>query len=76
MRSDSDLDGRFLYAEPLVVKCDAGIQTDNDPITDEAPEFAARPPPCKKKEMIPCMSVFKEVDKHALEVSYIKNYNS
>lgn len=70
MRSDSEIDGRFLYAEPLVVKCDAGIQTDNDPITDEAPEFAARPPPCKKKEMIPCMSVFKEVDKRALEVSH------
>lgn len=70
MRSDSEIDGRFLYPEPLVVKCDAGIQTDNDPITDEAPEFAARPPPCKKKEMIPCMSVFKEVDKRALEVRW------
>lgn len=71
MRSDSEIDGRFLgYSEPLVVKCDAGIQTDNDPITDEAPEFAARPPPCKKKEMIPCMSIFKEVDKRALEVSF------
>lgn len=70
MRSDSEIDGRFLgYGEPVIVKCDAGIQTDNDPITDEAPEFAARPPPCKKKEMIPCMSVFKEVDKHALDVS-------
>lgn len=69
MRSDSEIDGRFLgYGEPVIVKCDAGIQTDNDPITDEAPEFAARPPPCKKKEMIPCMSVFKEVDKHALDV--------
>ncbi|XP_035207249.1 kyphoscoliosis peptidase-like isoform X2 [Stegodyphus dumicola] len=70
MRSDSEIDGRFLggYAEPLVVKCDAGIQTDNDPITDEAPEFAARPPPCKKKEMIPCMSVFKDIDKRAIEV--------
>ncbi|GFS36411.1 hillarin [Nephila pilipes] len=69
MRSDSEIDGRFLgYGEPLVVKCDAGIQTDNDPITDEAPEFAARPPPCKKKEMIPCMSIFKDVDRRALEV--------
>lgn len=70
MRSDSEIDGRFLggYGEPLVVKCDTGIQTDNDPITDEAPEFAARPPPCKKKEMIPCMSIFEDVDQRALEV--------
>ncbi|GIY75262.1 hillarin [Caerostris darwini] len=69
MRSDSEIDGRFLgYGEPLVVKCDAGIQTDNDPITDEAPEFAARPPPCKKKEMIPCMSIFKDIDRRSLEV--------
>lgn len=79
MRSDSEIDGRFLgYSEPLVVKCDAGIQTDNDPITDEAPEFAARPPPCKKKEMIPCMSIFKEVDRRVLEVgnlqAFLTNY--
>ncbi|GIX79115.1 TGc domain-containing protein [Caerostris darwini] len=44
-----------------------GVQTDNDPITDEAPEYAARPPPCKKQEMIPDMSVFEEIDKHAIE---------
>ncbi|GFU23531.1 TGc domain-containing protein [Nephila pilipes] len=44
-----------------------GVQTDNDPITDEAPEYAARPPPCKKQEMIPDMSVFEEIDKHATE---------
>lgn len=76
MRSDSEIDGRFLgYGEPVIVKCDAGIQTDNDPITDEAPEFAARPPPCKKKEMIPCMSVFKEIDKHSLEVSSFSKNN-
>lgn len=46
-----------------------GVQTDNDPITDEAPEYAARPPPCKKLEMIPDMNAFEEIDKHALEVS-------
>lgn len=45
-----------------------GVQTDNDPITDEAPEYAARPPPCKKQEMIPDMNVFEEIDKHATEV--------
>ncbi|XP_042897808.1 kyphoscoliosis peptidase [Parasteatoda tepidariorum] len=44
-----------------------GVQTDNDPITDEAPEYAARPPPCKKQEMIPDMNVFEEVDRHAIE---------
>ncbi|KAF8786607.1 Kyphoscoliosis peptidase like protein [Argiope bruennichi] len=44
-----------------------GVQTDNDPITDEAPEYAARPPPCKKQEMIPDMNVFEEIDKHATE---------
>ncbi|PRD34650.1 UNVERIFIED_CONTAM: hypothetical protein NCL1_13942 [Trichonephila clavipes] len=44
-----------------------GVQTDNDPITDEAPEYAARPPPCKKQEMIPDMSVFEEIDRHAIE---------
>lgn len=48
---------------------EVGVQTDNDPITDEAPEYAARPPPCKKLEMIPDMSVFEEIDKHAIEVS-------
>ncbi|GIY02156.1 kyphoscoliosis peptidase [Caerostris extrusa] len=49
MRSDSEIDGRFLGWRALVVKCDAGIQTDNDPITDEAPEFAARPPPVRRR---------------------------
>ncbi|XP_054722581.1 kyphoscoliosis peptidase-like [Uloborus diversus] len=46
---------------------EVAVQTDNDPITDEAPEYAARPPPCKKLEMIPDMSVFDEIDKHAVE---------
>lgn len=47
---------------------EVAVQTDNDPITDEAPEYAARPPPCKKLEMIPDMNVFEEIDKHAVEV--------
>ncbi|XP_023234159.1 kyphoscoliosis peptidase-like isoform X1 [Centruroides sculpturatus] len=65
LRYDSDYDGRFAYAD--ILKCDAGVQTVNDPITDEAPEYAARPPPCRKKEMIPNMGAFKEIDRHALE---------
>lgn len=44
------------------------IQTDNDPITDEAPEFAAKPPSCKKKEMIPSVNMFREIDRRTLEV--------
>ncbi|XP_065291935.1 uncharacterized protein [Dermacentor albipictus] len=47
---------------------DTGVQTVNDPVTDEAPEYAARPPPCKKREMIPSMAVFQEVDRIALQV--------
>ncbi|KAG8201330.1 hypothetical protein JTE90_016807 [Oedothorax gibbosus] len=63
MRSDSEC---FLGGGE-VVKCDTGIQTDNDPITDEAPEFAARPPPCKKREMLPDQHLFRDVDHRALE---------
>lgn len=55
---------------------EVGVQTDNDPITDEAPEYAARPPPCKKLEMIPDMNVFEEIDKHALEVSIVHSFES
>lgn len=51
-----------------IPKRDTGVQTVNDLITDESPEFAARPPPCKKREMIPSMAVFQEVDKIALQV--------
>ena len=47
---------------------DVSIQTDNDPITDEAPEFAAKPPSCKKKEMIPSVNMFREIDRRTLEV--------
>ena len=56
------------YALKTTLK-EVGVQTDNDPITDEAPEYAARPPPCKKLEMIPDMNAFEEIDKHAIEVS-------
>lgn len=56
----------------LLGECkDASVQTVNDPITDEAPEFAARPPPSRKKEMIPTISIFEEVDAKALEVCKI-----
>ncbi|KAH7969598.1 uncharacterized protein LOC119383635 isoform X2 [Rhipicephalus sanguineus] len=51
-----------------VSRRDTGVQTVNDPVTDEAPEYAARPPPCKKREMIPSMAVFQEVDRIALKV--------
>ncbi|XP_077520410.1 uncharacterized protein LOC144130354 [Amblyomma americanum] len=56
------------FAAPAVPKRDTGVQTVNDPVTDEAPEYAARPPPCKKREMIPSMAVFQEVDRIALQV--------
>ncbi|KAL1484653.1 hypothetical protein MTO96_032461 [Rhipicephalus appendiculatus] len=51
-----------------VSRRDTGVQTVNDPVTDEAPEYAARPPPCKKREMIPSMAVFQEVDRIVLKV--------
>ncbi|XP_076313648.1 kyphoscoliosis peptidase-like [Tachypleus tridentatus] len=47
-------------------KTETAVQTVNDPITDEAPEYAARPPPCKKKEMVPNRDIFLEIDQHAL----------
>ncbi|XP_022241908.1 kyphoscoliosis peptidase-like [Limulus polyphemus] len=47
-------------------KIETAAQTDNDPITDEAPEYAACPPPCKKKEMVPNPDIFLEIDQHAL----------
>ena len=52
-----------------VPKCDASVQTDNDIVTDESPEFAARPPPCLKREMIPTTALFREIDRRVLEVS-------
>lgn len=56
----------------MVSKRDVSVQTYNDPITDESPEFAARPPPSRKGEMIPNVSMFKEIDEkvaHATENS-------
>ncbi|KAK8774810.1 hypothetical protein V5799_010657, partial [Amblyomma americanum] len=67
------------FVAPAVPKRDTGVQTVNDPVTDEAPEYAARPPPCKKREMIPSMAVFQEVDRIALQslvyhlISYCRN---
>ena len=58
----------YLSITLAVPKCDASIQTDNDILTDESPEFAARPPPCRKREMIPTVAIFREVDRRAHEV--------
>jgi hypothetical protein len=58
-----------------VSKCDASIQTYNDILTDEAPEYAARPPPCHKREMIPSLNMFREIDKRILEVSHRTLYS-
>ncbi|XP_074596726.1 uncharacterized protein LOC141851833 [Brevipalpus obovatus] len=51
-----------------IAKKNMSTQTDLDPITDESPEYAARPPPFRKKEMIPSIMMFNEVDKRACEV--------
>ena len=50
-------------------KKDASVQTYNDPITDESPEFAARPPPSRKREMIPSIQMFKEIDEKVIKAS-------
>lgn len=44
-------------------KRDVSLQTTNDILTDEAPEFEARPPLCHKNEMIPSTLMFRDVDK-------------
>ena len=49
---------------------DAGVQTDNDFVTDEAPEFAAVPPPSKKAQLIGDMSMFDEVDSWVLDTPH------
>ena len=54
---------------PAVPKCDASVQTDNDILTDESPEFAARPPPCLKREMITTTHMFREIDRRVADVS-------
>ena len=41
----------------------------NDMITDELPEYAARTPSLRKKELIYSEKLFEEVDKRTLEVS-------
>lgn len=56
-----------MFAPTVILKKDVSVQT-YDPITDEAPEFAARPPASRKKEMIPSISLFRDVDKKVLEV--------
>lgn len=53
----------------VVKKKDASVQTYNDPITDESPEFAARPPPSRKREMIPSIQMFKEIDEKVIKTS-------
>lgn len=53
----------------VVKKRDASVQTYNDPITDESPEFAARPPPSRKREMIPSIQMFKEIDEKVIKAS-------
>ncbi|KAM7292898.1 hypothetical protein ISCGN_026033 [Ixodes scapularis] len=55
-----------------VPRRETGVQTVNDLVTDEAPEFAARPPPCKKREMIPSMAVFQDVDRIALQYTQLE----
>ncbi|KAI1309461.1 Kyphoscoliosis peptidase [Halotydeus destructor] len=61
-----DMDDPAAIKTP-VQKCDASVQTYNDPITDESPEYAARPPPTRKKEMIPSLALFKEIDRRAVQ---------
>ncbi|XP_043192755.1 uncharacterized protein LOC122365535 [Amphibalanus amphitrite] len=46
---------------------DAGVQTENDLVTDESPEFAAVPPPFKKAQLIGDMSIFDMVDSWVLD---------
>lgn len=53
----------------IAEKREIAVQTLNDVTTDEAAEFAARPPPCKKKELIPLQGIFSDIDKYACNVS-------
>jgi hypothetical protein len=45
---------------------DSAVQTDNDILTDESPEFAASPPLCKKKELLPSPGLLDGADDVAL----------
>ncbi|XP_064097723.1 uncharacterized protein LOC135209071 [Macrobrachium nipponense] len=44
---------------------DVSIQTDNDILTDEAPKFAARPPPCRKVNLLEDTD-FSDIDEYVL----------
>lgn len=59
-------------ADRAVRKSDVCIQTDSDPLTEPAAQFAPRPPPCHKREMIPTSSFFRDIDKRVLEVCNIQ----
>lgn len=75
MTDQSNLNSLFLLlyfgSNPMgIVKSrNAGVQTMNDIITDELPEYAARTPSLRKKELIYSEKLFEEVDKRTLEVS-------
>ncbi|XP_071520428.1 uncharacterized protein [Panulirus ornatus] len=47
------------------IMVDVSIQTDNDILTDEAPQFAARPPQCRKAELLASCD-FTDLDVHIL----------
>lgn len=49
----------------MVVQVDASVQTDNDILTDEAPQFAARPPNSSKALLLEEVD-FTDVDVHVL----------
>lgn len=49
----------------MVVQVDASVQTDNDILTDEAPQFAARPPNSTKAQLLEGQD-FTDVDVHVL----------
>lgn len=44
---------------------DVSVQTDLDTLNDESLEFAARPPPSRKKELLKNLDI-KRLDTHAL----------
>ena len=54
---------------PITVKRrHASIQTVNDMLTDEAPEYAARCPSLRKKELFYLPNLFTEIDERAIQV--------
>nr|XP_046918063.1 uncharacterized protein LOC124498365 [Dermatophagoides farinae] len=50
-----------------VQKRDVSLQTTNDILTDESPEYAARSPLCHKNEMIPSSLMFRDIDEKMLD---------